>query len=175
MNTIIKALDNFDKRISQHIHDLELPTPIEYIVYCFARMFNPDLVIFYFLIMAAQSFPSDKYFIAKPFIHTLCVLTFSTIVKRLTKRPRPNKNEKLRRVYDLRQHETNFSMPSGDSIQAANFAVILYIYYGTTIGFYFVPCVMFARMFFFCHYVFDTIVGSMCGFIISSLIYLILF
>jgi membrane-associated phospholipid phosphatase len=173
---ILKKLDNFDKEISLKIHNLELNKLLEIIVFIFARMFNPGFVICYFLLILFQTYTTEnhKLFILKPLTHTLLILITSNRLKKWLARPRPLKIEKIRRISDLRQHEKNCSMPSGDSIQAANFAIILYFYYNTTIGFFLIPGVMFARIFYFCHYVFDTIVGASLGIIISSLIYYLL-
>ena len=65
-------------------------------------------------------------------------------------------------------------MPSGDSLQAANFAILLYGYFGTAIRFYFIPLVMFSRIFYFCHYILDTVAGCLCGISISYITYIIL-
>ena len=49
--SLIKKLDLFDKNISNHIHSLELNAKFEYIVYIFARLFNPDMMsIFYMFV-----------------------------------------------------------------------------------------------------------------------------
>ena len=37
-------------------------------------------------------------------------------------------------------------------------------------GFFLVPFVMFARIFYFCHYVFDTVIGALMGFFISYIL-----
>jgi membrane-associated phospholipid phosphatase len=58
-------------------------------------------------------------------------------------------------------------MPSGDSLQAANFAIIFYFYYGKIFGFFLILPVMISRIFFCCHYIMDTIVGVIIGFIVS--------
>ena len=54
-----------------------------------------------------------------------------------------------------RKKEKNFSMPSGDSMQAANFAIVALFYFNISFfGFLILPFVMVARIFYFCHYFF---------------------
>jgi membrane-associated phospholipid phosphatase len=171
-NKLLSILDKYDKHLSYYIHMSEFSEYIEVSVYCLARMFNPDLITCYFIIMALTSF-SNFYFVFKPIIHTLISLIITTILKKTIARPRPEKFDR-KRLFDLRQHEKNYSMPSGDSFQAANFAIILYVYYNTWLGFMLVPLVMYARIFYFCHYILDTIVGSSMGFLISYITYLLI-
>jgi membrane-associated phospholipid phosphatase len=168
---ILKTLDKYDKSISKYVHHMELENVKEFIVYIFARMYNPDLIFIYFVSILLLT--RDFILIIKLLIHTSLSLIFTIVVKKLTTRPRPNKADKTR-LFDLRQHEVNFSMPSGDSLQAANFAILLYGYFGTTIGFFIIPLVMFSRIFYFCHYILDTVVGSLCGISISYITYNIL-
>lgn len=173
IKNMINFLDKHDKSYSRHIHSLEVSRNIEMVIYCLARMFNPDLIFCYFMLMIAISYNSNIFFFIKPLFHTLISLLISTVIKKLTARLRPEKLNKSR-LYDLRQHEKNFSMPSGDSLQAANFAVILLMYYNTWLGFLLIPLVMFARIFYFCHYILDTIAGSTMGLIISYITYLLI-
>jgi len=86
---------------------------------------------------------------------------------------RPNYSKKSKRIFDLRRHEKNCSMPSGDSFQAANFSIIIFFYFNSNIGFYILPFVMFARIYYYCHFLFDTIVGALLGLISSSFMYFI--
>jgi membrane-associated phospholipid phosphatase len=78
------------------------------------------------------------------------------------------------RYINLRHLEKNFSLPSGDSAQAAGIATLLAIYfsyysghfYGTffcCLPFFFIPIVMWSRVHFGVHYWGDTIVGSLIG------------
>lgn len=164
--SLIKKLDLFDKNISNHIHSLELNAEFEYIVYIFARLFNPDMMsIFYmFVFLYHAIIHKNYYFIIKPAIHIFSVLILSDILKAFFKRPRPEINLNVKRLFNLRKKEKNFSMPSGDSIQAANFAIIAMFYFKVSfLGFLVIPFVMFARIFYFCHYFFDTLVGALVG------------
>ncbi len=171
-NKVLYTLDRYDKYVSKYIHSTELNKNIEIIVYCLARMFNPDIVVCYFILMSIFSY-NNLHFVLKPILHTLLSLLVSLIIKKLIARPRPQKFD-TNRLYDLRQHEKNFSMPSGDSLQAANFAIILFVYYNTFIGFLFIPLVMYARIFYFCHYILDTVAGCTLGILVSYITYLVI-
>lgn len=167
---LIEKLDEFDKTLSFKIHKMNFDKYLEALVYLFARMFNPDWIFLYFFIMFITS--SDKLFILKPFVQTLTCLILTLLLKKLLKRPRPDQNliKNSKRINNLREKENNNSLPSGDSLQAANFAIIVLCYYNFNI-FIIVPFVMFARVFYHCHYIGDTILGSILGFITSYSVY----
>jgi membrane-associated phospholipid phosphatase len=170
---ILAKCDKFDKKLSNYIHEMEVNIWVEIIIYIFARIFNSDLIIaFYLLLFLYQSiFNQNYYFVIKPLIHVFVIFILTGILKYSLKRPRPEINENVKRKYNFRNKETNFSMPSGDSMQAANFAIICLFYlfgnYIGFIGFIIIPLVMFARIFYFCHYLFDTIVGAIVGLTVS--------
>ena len=159
-------LDLFDKKISKKIHNLELNTILENIIYIFARLFNADIItIFYISLLLYQSFfNKNYYYIIKPVIHVIVVFILTGLLKYSFKRPRPEINKNVKRIYNIRKKENNFAMPSGDSMQAANFAVITLFYFNLSFcGFLLLPFVMFARIFYFCHYFFDTLIGALVG------------
>ena len=116
----------------------------------------------------------DYYFIIKPLIHVLVCLIFTVLLKYITSRPRPELDPSIKRIYNCRNRESNGSMPSGDALQSANFAIILIYYYNSYIGLLFIPCVVYSRVFYSCHYLVDTIVGVIMGFVISIIMYNIL-
>lgn len=176
LKRFVSIIDSLDRKYSDTIHSMTFPHIIENIIYLFGRLFNPDFIVSYLIIILIYKIQneSDYFFVIKPFTHTLISLIFTLIIKKLTARPRPGVKPDIIRKYNLRQHEKNFSMPSGDSLQSGNFAIILYIYFNSILGFFIIPFVMFARIYFFCHYLLDTIIGSMMGVIISYNIYLIL-
>jgi membrane-associated phospholipid phosphatase len=162
---IFTQLDHYDKYFSNYIHGMEVNIWLERIIYIFARLFNPDLtVIFYILLFLYKYFTKGIiFFIFKPLIHVFTMLIITVVLKYIIKRPRPEINEYVKRRYNVRKKETNFSMPSGDSMQAGNFAIITLFYFNSYYGFLLVPFVMFARIFYFCHYLFDTIIGVLIG------------
>ena len=166
----LSRIDLLDKKISNYIYILELNKILEHIIYIFARLFNPDvMIIFYLTILFYQIIINKNYFyIIKPQIHLYVNLIITTILKLSFKRPRPEINSHVKRLHNLRKKEKNFSMPSGDSMQAANFAIVALFYFNISLtGFLIVPFVMFARIFYFCHYFFDTLVGALIGGVVS--------
>ncbi len=170
IKSLLTRIDLFDKKISNNIYELELNIILENIIHFFGRLFNVDIVlIFYISVFIYQSFfNKNYYYIIKPFIHLSLIFILSTILKYIIKRPRPDINKNVKRLYNLRKKEKNFSMPSGDSMQAANFAIIALFYFNVSyLGFIVVPFVMFARIFYFCHYFFDTLIGALIGGFVS--------
>ena len=170
IKSLLTRIDLFDKKISNNIYELELNIILENIIHMFGRLFNVDIVlIFYISVFIYQSFfNKNYYYIIKPFIHLSLIFILSTILKYIIKRPRPDINKNVKRLYNLRKKEKNFSMPSGDSMQAANFAIIALFYFNVSyLGFIVVPFVMFARIFYFCHYFFDTLIGALIGGFVS--------
>ena len=115
---LIRTLDKYDKDLSNKIHSLELPVYLEVFVYISARLFNPDFICIYFVLIFNYEYyyHNDSLFVLKPVINTLSLLIFTLVMKHVAGRPRPEK-KKLHRIKDLRDDERNFSMPSGDSLQ----------------------------------------------------------
>ena len=149
--SILSKIDQYDKNFSQYIFDLEFNKYLEFIIFIFARLFNPDFMICYFILMFSYFaiFEHNYLFIFKPLCHVLLALI---------------------RRHNCRSRESNCSMPSGDSMQCASFAVLLVCYFGNFFGFVLIPFVMFSRVFYFCHFIMDTIIGTLIGLIISSCI-----
>ena len=167
--SLLSKISQYDKSLSDYIQNLEVNTFIEFIIYVFARLFNPDLVISYFIILFIYHafFYNNYTFVIKPIIHVIITLIITLVAKAIIKRPRPNIKENIKRRYDCRSKENNYSMPSGDSIQSANFAVLILFYLGNFTGFILIPFVMFARIFYFCHYIMDTVIGVLIGLSVS--------
>ena len=175
VDDLLEGLDEIDKCTSSIIHDLQLEKKLELITYYFARIYNPDFIISYLVfVLFYKLYLGDFFFIFKPLFHTVICLVITLSLKKYYGRLRPTRSKVSMRIVDLRKNENNCSMPSGDSLQAGNFSVILYLYFNSSFGFYLIPFVMFARVYFYCHYVFDTIVGAFLGLLCSSVVYLIL-
>jgi membrane-associated phospholipid phosphatase len=174
LKKLIERIDKHDKHHSNKIHTLEMNPFFERLIYFFARIFNPDFILCYFIIIFLYTafYKDDIFFVLKPLLHTAASLIVTIYLKKQTNRPRPILIEKIRRLYNLRKHEHNCSLPSGDSLQAANFAIILYFYFGSILGFFLIPLVMFARIFYFCHYIYDTLAGTILGISISYILYI---
>ena len=168
-DSILSILDNYDKQLSDKIHKLEINDIFEFVLYLSARLYNPECVTCYFIIMFAYfaKVKHDYFFIVKPVLHVLIILLVTLISKHIIGRPRPNVRENVKRNFILRHKEKNCSMPSGDAMQSANFAVILIYYFNCYYGVLLIPFVMISRVYYFCHYVSDTVVGAFMGWIIS--------
>ena len=167
--TLLSTLDKYDKTLSDKIHNLEINDICEFVLYISARLYNPECVTCYFVIIFAYfaKVKHDYFFIIKPFLHVLIILIVTLLSKHIIGRPRPNAKENIKRNFILRHKETNCSMPSGDAMQSANFAVILIYYFNCYYGVLLIPFVMISRVYYFCHYVSDTIVGAIAGWVIS--------
>ena len=168
-DSILSILDNYDKQLSDKIHKLEINDIFEFVLYLSARLYNPECVTCYFIIMFAYfaKVKHDYFFIVKPVLHVLIILLVTLISKHIIGRARPNVRENVKRNFILRHKEKNCSMPSGDAMQSANFAVILIYYFNCYYGILLIPFVMISRVYYFCHYVSDTVVGAIAGWIIS--------
>lgn len=170
---VVGFLDYYDKLLSDKIHSLELPKYLEFFIYLCARLFNPDFITSYLIIIFYYKYLyfQDWFFVIKPLVHVLSLLIITLILKSLIARPRPNK-KKLFRLKDLRENEKNCSMPSGDSLQCANFCIIMFVYFNTNMVLYILPFVMFSRIYYFCHYIMDTLIGAALGLVLSYLVYI---
>ncbi len=139
-------------------------------------MYNPEFVTIYFIIILLYTSIKykDYYFFVKPLLHVIVGVIFTVILKKVINRKRPDLNNKIKRIFNCRSRETNGSMPSGDALQSALFSIILIKYFGIYWGIFTIPFVMFSRIFYFCHYLFDTIIGAILGILISLTMYDIL-
>ena len=66
----------------------------------------------------------------------------------------------------MRNKETNKSMPSGDSLQAGNFAIMMILYCNSIVKYFallLIPGVVCGRVYFNCHYFFDCLIGVLLG------------
>ena len=174
--SLLSKLDLIDKNLSEPIYNLEPNCLCEFLIYTCARLFNPDLMLSYFILVFAYHaiVYKDYFFIIKPLLHVITMLIITLITKHLIGRPRPQPRDSVKRRFNCRSKETNCSMPSGDSMQCANFAVIIIYYFNNFYGLMLIPFVMFSRVFYFCHYVFDTVVGTLIGLGASCAMYYIL-
>jgi len=64
----------------------------------------------------------------------------------------------------LSKKETGtYAMPSGDTIQAAQIAFALFLFYDTYSVLLLIPLVAYGRVYFRCHWIGDTIVATILG------------
>ncbi|CDW79002.1 membrane-associated phospholipid phosphatase [Stylonychia lemnae] len=199
-DTINEKIDLIDRFTSSFLHDAVIkPKFLELLVFPFAVMFNPIAVLVLVYAIGYQfpkhNYKTDKtqeqvelyeyndkpvnidplFYVIQYVAQVVVVLMLTTITKRLFKRQRPNVPAPAKRMVDFRTKETNGSMPSGDTAQAALFAfyikfnfVHLFVRLG---GDYFIAkfltLVALARVFHHCHFFGDTIIGAMIGFLVA--------
>ena len=166
----IKKLDSKDKNISLILQTYIAHKYIEYILYIFSRLYNPDTITIYLICMLIFSiYKKNYYFIFKPISFVAFGIILTVFLKKFVGRSRPNLTTK--RLFKVREKENNGSMPSGDSLQAGIFAMILFYYYNFIFGFFLIPCVMTSRVYFYCHYWMDTIIGAFLGIFSGIFVY----
>ena len=69
-----------------------------------------------------------------------------------------------KRVGNLSDKESGtLSMPSGDTAQAANWCVLTYLFYESYFSLMIIPLVALSRVYFRCHWIGDTIIGTIIG------------
>lgn len=165
-----------DIQYSSYFHQLDIVF-LNYSLFPFALFFTPKLLTIFISIIFLCF--NDKPFVGGIYIISiLTCVAFTLTMKKMTKRKRPALLAKTRKSSFFRKKESNNAMPSGDSMQAANFIFFLMKYfYENEFGysFYFFAClfvvfVCLSRVYFMCHYFTDTLVGSTIGFIIPLLI-----
>eukprot|EP00392_Amoebophrya_sp_AT5.2_P017567 g17944.t1 len=123
----------------------------------------------------------------------LMTLLVTEILKFCFRSPRPDYNfyatqcsspasQHLKRHQYWRRHfkfpnlyKSRYSFPSGDTAQAANFGLFMFVFGGYVSGMYvLLPLVAFARVFYVCHWIEDTIGGCLLGTLTQYFMYLYL-
>jgi membrane-associated phospholipid phosphatase len=163
-NKFTILIDNVDKKLGEYLFHHHFSV-LEEFIYVFAFIFNP-LPITCYLILILAIF--GKVLFIKTLIITLTGLLLTSYLKKAIGRPRPNCLGN--RKYNFRKVEKNLSMPSGDSFQSGLWATIIAIYFNNYYVYYVVPLVMFARCFYQCHFLSDTVVGALLGIFWSNFI-----
>jgi membrane-associated phospholipid phosphatase len=139
------------------------------VVAAFAYIFNPSMIAFTWLL--ALVLKGSLQHILVGALQVVLVLLTTTLLKRLTGRHRPELYTPRQDLlhYNFRSKETNLSMPSGDSAQAAAFWTFVNTQLGLPLGLAVVMtgCTMYARVYFMCHFIGDTLVGAAIGSAIS--------
>merc|ERR1719189_2258273 len=91
-------------------------------------------------------------------VSTVVTVIISEIIKHLTKRARPNCQRYEPRFMDFKKTGTKYSMPSGDTAQAAVTATSYYLTFDSKIASLLVPFVAFGRVYMRAHFIGDTVV-----------------
>ena len=171
LSSCITDLDNFDKKISQPLQTYTPNVYIEIIFLIFAKVFNTLNIILYlvFLFLYSIFIKKNPYIFIIVFIHVIIGALITLIIKKMIGRERPSLTVK-RYFYKVRTKELLNSMPSGDCLQSANFAMMMILYFGSSSRFFsivFIPMSMIGRVFYSCHYWFDCLIGAFLGIINS--------
>eukprot|EP01017_Pseudomicrothorax_dubius_P025792 TRINITY_DN2822_c0_g1_i3.p1 TRINITY_DN2822_c0_g1~~TRINITY_DN2822_c0_g1_i3.p1 ORF type:complete len:178 (-),score=20.04 TRINITY_DN2822_c0_g1_i3:142-675(-) len=162
----MRGLIELDERLSAVVHRQRLPRLLEYAVQVLASVFNPHNILIVILVVLLIEIKRHTPGLTFCYVAAMVLgLGFSTLLKRVIGRPRPTLKviEEAGKSTEHRQREKNHSMPSGDSVQAGAFAGIIWLLHGEPRGLLVTAGVMYARIYYGCHYISDTIVGAALG------------
>lgn len=98
------------------------------------------------------------------------VLT-STLGKHSIGRLRPDPSLLSDRIFNIRSNFNNPAFPSGDTAQAAVFGTVMFLLLRSPFVLLSIPWAAFGRVYYGCHWVFDTCAGAFVGSLISFLCY----
>ena len=96
----------------------------------------------------------------------LIALVITVVSKKVFNRDRPDVIN-INRLMNLRSKESNNSFPSGDTLQSAYFSGFMLFVFGNPYMMIWAPMTAFARVYYQCHWIWDTVFGWLIGFIIS--------
>eukprot|EP01084_Bolivina_argentea_P276267 471374_1 len=165
-NGILGKLDDIDRRWSDAIAALELGTFIEFFIIIPTILFSPVGVPLFVIL---------NIFYYKSFVFVVSMvlgLIFSEGIKMVACRARPKlQSHKPLNITQYVMKVDSFSMPSGDTLQASIFGVIVTYHLGFPLWLYiFVPWAAFGRVYWGNHWIGDTVVGGAIGIIVSYII-----
>lgn len=184
--SIIKMIKNIDRNTSSLIHQCVVrPRFLELLIIPFALMFNPFVVPFIAMVIgficprynkSSEAIFSPPHYMVNYIVQVLVVLIFTTIGKKVLARLRPFIPVGSERYTDFRTKETNGSMPSGDTAQAAllvffikyNFVELYTILGEWQFALKLITLVAFGRVFYHCHFFGDTIAGALLGWAVAT-------
>ena len=147
-------------------HSVRTGGILEYLIAIFAVTFNNETVTFAYSFASLLIPYSFRNLIFCGFLPPFGLL-ITFVLKRLISRPRPDLVVPRFKVllFDFRGKEKNHSMPSGDSMQASTFWVLLW-HFGIVSGglaAVLVGITLLARVYYMCHYPSDTLMGATIG------------
>ena len=161
--TIKEALLSYDIKFSSYAHHQDFGF-LNHIIFIFAITFNNPITL---------TIPSYYIYYASSLntkiLLTYLIMTGITLIITLTMKKKMGRSRPIfpdlifKKSRRLRKKESNNSMPSGDSTQAALFAIFCYFYLDNPYWLFIVPIVMYGRVHFCCHYFADTVVGAIIG------------
>ena len=162
----LDKLDEIDRALSDKIAALECGKILESIIVVPTLMFSP-IGIPLFIAVTILYFRSFGYLVSM-----LLGLVFSEGIKKIARRPRPQlQSHKPFNITQHLMHVDSYSMPSGDSLQSAVFAVVVaYHLQLTQWSYIFIPWAAFGRVYWGNHWIGDTLAGAFIGFTASFII-----
>lgn len=174
---MIRWLDSLDKRSSSCLHELD-SSALTIALYPFALFFNYKFFLLHIILISFVCRESIIYPLA--YILTVIISVAMTLgLKQTLKRLRPIPNPLQNKPMTFRLMETNNSMPSGDSMQAAVFTyyillplghLSIYVLLGEIL---FIVLIGLARVYYRCHYFGDVMVGAVLGALNAKVVHII--
>ena len=100
---------------------------------------------------------------------TILIMVVAVILpsKALLGRERPTRVKRVFRFCNMRDLEHGKSMPSGDAAACAFFCGMYFFIFDFTPVLLIIPLVSIGRVYVHCHWIGDTIIGSILGFLVS--------
>ena len=163
---VLGTFDDIDRKISDKIAVLEFGILIECLIIIPTVMFSP---------VGIPLFIAFNIFYYRSFVFLVSMvlgLIFSEGIKKIAQRPRPElQGHKPLNITQYLMHVDSFSMPSGDTLQAAVFAVVCAQHLNLSQWMYvFIPWAAFGRVYWGNHWLGDTIVGALIGSTVTFII-----
>ena len=202
VKTCLTILDELDKEWSGKVHECKAHTVMEYIILIFAGMFNrgygfssfatsylyatiyPEYLNRFLQNDAATPANLGAIYVIFYFIVSFFGIVTSLIGKKIIKRKRPiyatvdflkaPELSPLRVVSMAHREIGNPAMPSADSTWGAIWCTLNVLLFQSKVSIFVLPMVMLGRVYFRCHWIGDTVIGSLIG-IISAMIGFIYF
>lgn len=182
--SLIQRIGEFDKKVSDRIHNLHLPAIIQAWVCFWGMLFNREGNLIVLAIVSAVLPLYQKtvqpyygfYYGLQYFNLGMQCLILTKYMKKWLRRNRPPALT-IYRVRNIRGKELDCSFPSGDTGQAGIFVFFMLFNMPDVVaqfplqGLFLVLLLLnvaFARVFFQCHFIGDTIGGAFFAFLLVS-------
>lgn len=122
--------------------------------------------------LSGNKFKLAAFHILYAVLTCLGILTVTVVIlKKIVGRERPTKVASKSRICNMRDREHGKSMPSGDSAAAAFLLSLYFWFFGVYWPMLMIPLVMLGRVYVFCHWFGDTIIGSLMGLAVCHFFY----
>ena len=163
---LLEKLDYIDAAISNKIASLELGIFIECFIVIPTLMSSP-VGIPLFIAFNVLYYRSFVFLVSM-----LLGLIFSEGIKKMAQRKRPDlQAHKPLNITQHLMHVDSFSMPSGDTLQSAVFAIVCVYHLEWYLStFLIIPWAAFGRVYWGNHWIGDTVIGGAIGMVVSTII-----